>query len=77
MFTEIICSVDFMLQVLHLSLHPQQSHGTLLIKLGLQFSIPLVVPFKTSVCSRFILESAGSNPAEVADVSLLCLLCVV
>jgi putative flippase GtrA len=42
-----------------------------------QWTIPLAVRCKTEGCVRCIAEIAGSNPAEVMDVRLLCLLCVV
>jgi hypothetical protein len=38
---------------------------------------PVIVRSKESDCGRSITVIAGSNPAQVMNVRLLCLLCVV
>jgi hypothetical protein len=39
--------------------------------------IPAAVRSKTWVCGRSIAETAGSNPAEIMDVRLVFVMCVV
>jgi hypothetical protein len=46
-------------------------------KVNFNSTIPIAVQSRVQVCGRLIAEIAGSNPAEVMDVRLLCLLCVV